>query len=116
MIGTTMTYDYDKLIELLLLDSALSYRDDEGVGPHEISDTALPEVTDEDREVAKTLPTDILESLDELRHRRKQPEDAAAEATAILMRGNSDIGTELEIELQEREDEELRRQEDTEQE
>lgn len=99
--------ELEKIMELLMLAAGTTRRMDTPVNDSEVSEEFLPELTDDEKEALRALPEDIFAVIEKYEHSAHEESSPMAAEAGMLFRGNADDNDELRRKLREREDEEL---------
>lgn len=104
--------ELEKIMELLMLAAGTTRRMDTPVKDNEVSEEFLPELTEDEREALRALPEDVLVAIEKFEHLAHEESTPMSADVGMLFRGNADDNDELRRKLREREDEELDKLED----
>lgn len=109
-----MTYDFNKLLKLFMLASGRPSQSPSTASDADWAEDSLPKLTDEEQKACDALPTDIIAAMNR-RQQQLQGQSAStvgvdqAQPAGFLMRGDADRGRELERQILDAEDEELKK-------
>lgn len=104
--------ELEKIMELLMLAAGATRRMDTPVKDNEVSEQFLPELTEDEREALKALPEDVLAAIEKFERSVHEGSSPMTAEAGMLFRGDADDNDELRRKLREREDEELDKLED----
>lgn len=104
--------ELEKMMELLMLAAGTTRRMDTPVKDDEISEEFLPELTEDERKALNALPEDILAAIKKFEESTQRESNTMTAEAGMLFRGAANDNDELRRKLREREDEELDKLED----